>query len=263
MPADMTGKVAIITGGSAGIGLAAARALLDRGASVCITGRKQARLDEGLATLGDGDRVLGIAGNAGELAHRDEVIAAATSRFGPIDVLVNGIGINPFYGDMLELDLDVARKTLDANVVIALSWVQAVHLSSMGEHGGSIVNLSSVGGLIPSPKLGVYAVSKAAMIMLTRQLALELAPRIRVNAVAPATVKTRFAAALWQDDETAATQPYPLASLGEPRDIGEAIAYLASDDARWVTGQTLVIDGGLSLTTSALAEPAGNLTVSS
>lgn len=263
MPDDMTGKVAIVTGGSAGIGLAAAQALLDRGASVCITGRKQARLDEGLAALGEPDRVIGVAGNAGDLVHRDEVVAATTSRFGPIDVLVNGVGINPFYGDMVELDLDVARKTLDANVVTALAWIQAVHGSSMADRGGSIVNITSAGGLLPAPKLGVYCVSKAAMIMLTRQLALELAPRIRVNAVAPATIKTRFAAALWQDDEEAAIRPYPLASLGEPRDVGEAIAYLASDDARWVTGQTLAIDGGLLLTTSAISDPAGTLTVSS
>jgi 3-oxoacyl-[acyl-carrier protein] reductase len=263
MPDAMTGKVAIVTGGSAGIGLAAAQALLDRGASVCITGRKQARLDQGLAALDDPARVIGIAGNAGDLTHRDEVVAATASRFGPVDVLVNGVGINPFYGNLVDLDLDVARKTLDANLVIALAWVQAVYASSMAERGGSIVNLTSVGGMVPAPKLGIYCVSKAAMIMLTRQLALELAPRIRVNAVAPATVKTRFAAALWQDDEVTATQPYPLASLGEPRDIGEAIAYLASDDARWVTGQTLAIDGGLLLTTSALADPAGSLTVSS
>jgi NAD(P)-dependent dehydrogenase (short-subunit alcohol dehydrogenase family) len=252
MPHDMNGKVAIVTGGSAGIGLAAARALLDRGASVCITGRKPERLETGVAELGETDRVLGLAGNANELAHRDHVIAATTERFGPIDVLVNGIGINPFYGLMVDVDLDVARKTLDANVITALAWVQAVHASSMAERGGSIVNLSSAGGLIPGPMLGIYSVSKAAMISLTRQLALELAPKVRVNAVAPATVKTRFAAALWEEDEEAATAVYPLGSLGEPRDIGEAIAYLASDDARWTTGQTLLIDGGLLLTTSAL-----------
>lgn len=253
MPQDMDGKVAIVTGGSAGIGLAAAQALLNRGARVCITGRKQQRMDEGLSTLSDPDRVIGIAGNANDLGHRDEVLAATTSRLGPVDVLVNGIGANPYYGDIVDLDLDVARKTLDANVLTALAWVQAVYASSMAERGGSIVNLSSAGGLMPTPKLGIYCISKAAMIQLTQQLALELAPRIRVNAVAPATVKTRFAAALWQDDEEAATAPYPLNCLGEPRDIGEAIAYLASEDARWTTGQTLLIDGGLLLTTAALS----------
>ena len=171
--------------------------------------------------------------------------------FGRIDVLVNNTGINPAYGPLTELDESAARKIMDVNVLSALSWTRHALDAGLGADGsGAIVNVASVAGLAPSPGIGYYGVSKSALIGLTMQLAAELSPRVRVNAVAPAVVKTRFAEALYVDHEAEAAAAYPLGRLGEPEDIGAAVAFLASPDAAWITGQTLVIDGGLSLRAS-------------
>lgn len=252
----MHGKTAIITGGSRGIGLGAARALLDRGANVCLTARKEEGLAAAVAELGAGDRVLTIAGHGGDAAHRAETVAAAMERFGSVDVLVNNAAINPFYGPLMDIDLGVALKTMNMNVVAAIGWAQEAYRAWMEDHGGSIVNVSSVGGRRASANLGIYSVSKAALIHLTENLALELAPGVRVNAVAPGLVKTDFAAALWQEQEERVSGLFPLARLGTIEDIGAAIAFLASDDSGWVTGQTLVIDGGLLLTSTSDNETA-------
>lgn len=251
MGSMMDGQTALVTGASQGIGLATAQALLDRGASVCITSRKLEQLEAAAESLGAGDRVLTVAGHAGDEEHRRAAIAAAIEHFGSLDVLVNGVGINPYAGDLMDIDLDVARKTLDSNVLFALAWTQEAYRAWMGENGGAIVNLASASGLRPTPDLGIYCVSKAAMILLTEQLAYELAPKVRVNAVAPATVKTRFATKLWEAEADKAAELYPLGRIGEPADIASAIAYLASGEAGWITGQTLAIDGGLTFTTAA------------
>jgi 3-oxoacyl-[acyl-carrier protein] reductase len=169
------------------------------------------------------------------------------AEYGRLDVLVNNTGINPSYGPLLELDPVAARKTLDVNVVAALSWVRVAHRAYLGEHGGAVVNVASVAGLRPAVGIGFYGVSKAALIQLTAQLAVELAPAVRVNAVAPAVVKTRFATALFEGREDEVSRAYPLARLGIPEDVAATVAYLASDDAAWVTGQTIVVDGGLTL----------------
>ena len=148
----------------------------------------------------------------------------------------------------MEIDLAVARKIVDTNCVAAIAWAQQMHRQWLGEHGGAIVNVASVAGLRPAPGIAFYGASKAMLIHLTQELAVELGPDIRVNAVAPAVVKTRFATALYEGREEEVAAAYPLKRLGVPEDIGSVVAFLLSDDAAWVTGQTLVVDGGVSLT---------------
>ncbi len=242
------GQVALVTGASRGIGLAAAQRLLAEGARVVITARKQPGLDDAAAELDAGDRLLTVAGRADDTEHQEAAVQTAVREFGRLDVLVNNTGINPVYGPLAELDLAAARKIMDVNVLAALTWTRTAVAAGLGRDGaGAVVNMSSVSGLAPSPGIAFYGVSKAALIGLTVQQAFELAPQVRVNAIAPAVVKTRFAAALYESDEAGVTAGYPLGRLGVPADIGAAVAFLASADAAWITGQTLVVDGGSGL----------------
>jgi NAD(P)-dependent dehydrogenase (short-subunit alcohol dehydrogenase family) len=238
------GRTALVTGGSRGIGLGIAKSLVDRGARVVLTARKPEALAEAVAELGGPEVAVAVPGNAGDPAHRAEAVRTAIDTFGSLDVLVGNVGINPAYGPLMDLQLDAFRKILDTNVVSALGLVQEAWRAWMSEHGGSVLFVASVAGLRSSQEIGAYGVSKAALINLTTQLAVELAPKVRVNAVAPAVVKTRFAEALFEGRETEAAQAYPMARLGTPEDVGEAAAYLLGEGAGWVTGQTLVIDGG-------------------
>ncbi|MET7507048.1 SDR family oxidoreductase [Streptomyces albidoflavus] len=243
------GRVAVVTGASRGIGLAVAELLVSEGAQVCLTARKAGPLKEAAAALPPG-RVLTLAGRADDPGHRREVFDAVAREFGGLDILVNNAGINPAYGPLTELDLDVARKVFEVNVLAALAWVQdAVAHRDLGftERRGSVVNLSSVTGRTPAPGIGLYGVSKAAASHLTRTLAVELGPEIRVNAVAPAVVKTRFAEALYEGKEAEVADGYPMKRLGLPADVASAVAYLASDEAAWVTGHVLTVDGGLTV----------------
>jgi 3-oxoacyl-[acyl-carrier protein] reductase len=242
---SLAGRSAIVTGGSRGIGLAIATAFVREGAHVCITGRKKASLDEARGVLLGGAHVLTCAGNAGDEAHQAEVVDLVLERFGSLDVLVNNTGISPAYGPLIEADLEGVRKTFDTNVVAALAWAQLAHRQWMGEHGGAIVNIASVAGLRPSPNIGAYSASKAALIALTRQLAVELGPNIRVNAVAPAVVRTRFAQKLYEHDEEGVAARYPLQRLGRPEDVADAVLFLVSQREGWITGETIVVDGGV------------------
>jgi len=243
----LEGKVAIVTGASRGIGLAVAQRLVDEGARVVVTARKQEALDDAARALGGAGHALAVAGNAADPDHQDEVLAAAAERFGPVDLLVNNTGINPAYGRLVDIDLDAARKIIDVNVVAALAWVQKAWRAGMSERGGAVVNVASVAGVQPAPGIAFYGVSKAALIHLTSSLAVELGPKVRVNAVAPAIVKTRFATALYEGREAEVSAAYPLKRLGAPEDVAGAVAYLLSDDAAWTTGQTIVVDGGITL----------------
>ncbi len=243
MTERFAGQVALITGASRGIGLAVARRLAAEGARVCVTARKPDALAAAVETLGGPDRAVAVAGRGDDADHQAAAVRAAVETFGRLDVLVSNIGINPVYGALTGLDEGAARKIMEVNVLGALRWVREARPAGIS----CVVNVASIAGLRPSPGIGYYGVSKAALIGLTIQLAAELAPQIRVNAVAPAVVKTRFAAALYEGHEQDAASRYPLGRLGEPEDVAAAVAFLASSDASWITGQTLVVDGGVSL----------------
>lgn len=240
------GRVALVTGASRGIGYGIAEALVARGDRVCITGRNEDTLAEAVDRLGS-DRAIGVAGKAHDEEHRKEAVERTMAAFGRLDYLVNNAGTNPVFGPLAELDLAVARKVYDTNVLSALGFAQLTWAAWQQEHGGAIVNIASVAGLSASPFLGAYGMSKAALVNLTLQLAHELSPLVRVNAVAPAVVKTRFAQALYEGREEEAAAAYPLGRLGVPEDVGGAVEFLLSDRAAWMTGQTLVVDGGIFL----------------
>ncbi|MFJ6729472.1 SDR family oxidoreductase [Streptomyces sp. NPDC091281] len=242
----LSGKVALVTGASRGIGYGVAEALLARGDRVCITGRNEDALKEAVERLG-ADRVIGVAGKAHDEAHQAAAVDRTMEAFGRVDHLVNNAGTNPVFGAIADLDLNVARKVFETNVVSALGFAQRTWHAWQKDNGGAIVNIASVAGLSASPFIGAYGVSKAAMINLTQQLAHEFAPRVRVNAIAPAVVKTKFAQALYEGREAEAAASYPLGRLGVPSDIGGAAAFLTSEQSDWVTGQTLVVDGGIFL----------------
>ncbi|AKJ14543.1 3-ketoacyl-ACP reductase [Streptomyces incarnatus] len=243
---ELSGKVALVTGASRGIGYGVAEALVARGDRVCITGRNEDALKEAVEKLGS-DRVIGVAGKAHDLAHQAEAVERTMEAFGRLDFLVNNAGTNPVFGPIADLDLDVARKVFETNVISALGFAQKSWHAWQKDNGGAIVNIASVAGLAPSPFIGAYGVSKAAMINLTQQLAHEFAPKVRVNAIAPAVVKTKFAQALYENREEEAAAAYPLGRLGVPSDIGGAAAFLTSTQSDWITGQTLVVDGGIFL----------------
>ncbi len=243
---EQTGRVALVTGASRGIGYGIAEALVARGDRVVITGRNEDALKEAVEKLGAG-QAIGVPGKAHDEAHQARAVERAMESFGRIDYLVNNAGTNPVFGPIAEVDLAVARKVFETNVVSALGFAQRTWKAWQKDNGGAIVNIASIAGVTASPFVGVYGVSKAAMVNLTLQLAHEFAPVVRVNAIAPAVVKTKFAAALYEGREAEAAASYPLGRLGVPEDIGGAAAFLLSDAAGWITGQTLVVDGGLFL----------------
>ncbi|WP_433827238.1 SDR family oxidoreductase [Actinoplanes sp. CA-015351] len=244
----MADQVAIVTGASRGIGFAIAQRFVAQGAKVCVTGRDADALDAAVKELGGPEVALGVAGKGDDPAHRAAVIDTVTDRFGTITTLINNIGINPAYGPLATLDLGAARKMAEVNLIGTLGWVQEALRGGLGSAGGSIVNISSVSGVRPAPGIGFYGTTKAALIHLTEELAIELAPKIRVNAVAPAVVKTRFASALYEGREEQVAATYPLARLGNTDDVAGTVAFLCSADAAWITGQTIVLDGGITLT---------------
>ena len=246
----LDGKVALVTGASRGIGLAIAADLLARGASVTITARKPDELAAAAEGLGAPDRVLARPGNAGDAEARAATVAEIVERFGRLDVLVNNTGINPVAGPLMTTDLGAVSKIFDVNVVAALGFLQQAHAAWMGEHGGSVVNVASVAGLRSTHAIAAYGASKAAVIRLTEELAVELGPRIRVNAVAPAIVKTRFATQLYEHDEQGVADRYPLRRLGVPADVASLVGFLCTDAASWITGETVRIDGGTLATGS-------------
>ncbi|MBF6364204.1 SDR family oxidoreductase [Nocardia puris] len=247
---DLSGRTAIITGASRGIGLAAAHAIAAAGGNVVLTSRSQESADAAAAQVGGS--ALGVAAHAVEEDAARRCIELTLEKFGSVDILVNNAGTNPAFGPVIDQDHARFRKTFDVNLWAPILWTSLAAETWMGEHGGSVINTASIGGLGFEPNLGLYNATKAALIHLTKQLALELSPRIRVNAVAPGVVRTKLAAALWQEHEGLLTQMTALNRIGEPEDIGAAVAFLASDAASWVTGETMVIDGGQRLGNAAL-----------
>lgn len=238
-------RVAVVTGASRGIGEATARELLDSGAKgVVITGRKAENLEPLAEALGD--RVVPVVGNATDQDHVAAAVRTAIDRFGSCDLLVNNAGTNPGAGSLLDVDMGAVDKTWEVNLRAPLLFVREAWSQWMREHGGAIVSIGSVGGIRPSPLIGAYNVSKAGLHHLTRQLAHEMAPGVRVNAVAAAIVKTRLSEALWSWDEEKVGAAHPLGRLGTPQDVARAVVFLLSDAASWITGVVLPVDGGVS-----------------
>ncbi|HZD66371.1 MAG TPA: SDR family oxidoreductase [Acidimicrobiales bacterium] len=242
MEIRLDGKVALVTGASRGIGRAIATAFADAGAAVLISSRKPDALAE--AAQGMPGRVSWYEANAGDPAAAEACVAAAVDRLGGLDILVNNAATNPYLGPLMGLDESRAAKTVQVNQQAVVTWTQAAWKASMAERGGAVVNMASIGGMSVEPGIGWYNVTKAAVIQLTRQLAGELAPGVRVNALAPGLVKTDMARALWEPNEETIAGHLPLGRLGEPEDVARAALFLASDAASWITGHTLVVDGG-------------------
>jgi NAD(P)-dependent dehydrogenase (short-subunit alcohol dehydrogenase family) len=241
----LEGRAGVVTGASRGIGEAIARAMLDAGAEgVVLTGRRP----ETITALAEelGPRAVAVPGNVRDEGHAAEAVATAVREFGSCAYLVNNAGTNPSAGPLTDVDLEAVDATWDVNQRAPLVWARAAWHGWMKEHGGSIVSIGSVGGLVPGPWIGAYNVSKAALHHLTRQLALELAPSVRVNAIAAAVVRTRMSEALWANDPEGAARSHPLGRLGEPEDVARAAVFLLSDAAEWISGVVLPVDGGLS-----------------
>lgn len=251
----LDGRVALVTGASRGIGLAIAQAFAAAGARVMISSRKADALTAAVATI-PGEAAW-CAANAGDEGAAQACVAETVRRFGGIDVLVNNAATNPYFGPMIDIDVGRAAKTVSVNQIGAIAWTRAAWYAGMREAGGSVVNVASIGGYTVEPNIGFYNATKAALIHQTRQLAGELGPRVRVNGVAPGLVKTEMARALWETREHEVAARMPLRRLGEPSDIASAALFLASDLASWITGHTLVVDGG-AMVAGAVARPGAS-----
>jgi NAD(P)-dependent dehydrogenase (short-subunit alcohol dehydrogenase family) len=241
MQISMEGKVALVTGASKGIGKAIAAGLAGAGASVMLSSRKIDQLEAAAAEIGGDTEVF--AANAGDIDAAHACVAATIERFGRLDILVNNAATNPYYGATLGVEPGQFDKTFQVNLKGPLYWAQAAHRQAMADRPGVIVNIASVGGLRTEFGLGVYNLSKAALIHLTRQLAHELGPS-RVVGIAPGLVDTDFAAVLVDSFGESLAEAMPLKRLGQPDDIANLAVFLASDKASWITGETYVIDGG-------------------
>ena len=242
MELRLDGKVALVTGGSRGIGRAIAAAYAAAGARVMISSRKEDALKEAASAMTG--EVEWIAANAGDEEGAQACVNATVERLGGLDILVNNAATNPYMGPIVGIDRPRADKTVQVNQWGIVLWSQLAWQAAMQERGGAIINVASIGGLSVEPSIGYYNVTKAAVIHLTKQLANELAPKVRVNALAPGLVKTDMARALWEPAEEQIAARLPLHRLGEPEDIANAALFLASDKAGWMTGHTMVIDGG-------------------
>jgi NAD(P)-dependent dehydrogenase (short-subunit alcohol dehydrogenase family) len=244
----LDGRAALVTGGTRGIGRSISETFARAGAGVAILARKPDELEETEAALRAlGAPVVTIAGSAGDPEAIARAVDVCVDSIGGLDILVNNAAANPAMGPMIEIEPRAVRKILDVNVEGPLLLTQAAWRAWMREHGGVVLNIASIGGLRASPFIGMYNVSKAALAHMTRQLAQELAPSVRVNAIAPGLVKTDMARALWEPNEESMAKAIPLQRLGVPDDVGAAAGFLASDAASWITGETFVIDGGMTL----------------
>jgi len=245
---DLSGRVALVTGASRGIGSAIAETLAEHGANVVLSSRKQADLDAEAERINarHAEKATPIAAHAGRQEDLERLVQDVMSRFSRIDILVNNAGTNPYFGPVLGAQLSAWDKTFEVNLRGYFILTKLVYEAWMEAHGGAIVNISSIGGLRPGIGLGVYNITKAGVIMLTRQLAREIGGKVRVNAVAPGLVKTRFAEALWGNQEILdrVLAQNPMGRIGVPDEIAAAVLFLASDAASYVNGEVLVVDGG-------------------
>ena len=237
----LAGKVALVTGGSRGIGLSIARVFTDEGARVMLAARREEALREAAATVPGGEWFVA---NAGSPEDAEAAISACIERLGAIDILVNNAATNPYAGDVIDIDRPRAEKILQVNLLGPLTWSQMAWRSWMQAHGGVIVNIASTGAFAVEREIGFYDLSKLALVQLTRQLAMELAPSTRVVAIAPGLVRTQMSRMLWDGHEEVWNAKLPMQRIGEPDDIGRAALFLVGEDARWITGHCLTVDGG-------------------
>jgi len=250
---DLTGKVAVVTGSSRGIGRAIAEAFAEQGAKVVISSRKQDACDEVASAINaaHGERsAIAVAASISDTAALQALVEEARKAFGRIDILVCNAASNPYYGPMGGISDDQFRKILDNNV-LSNHWLAQMVAPEMVERGsGSIIIVSSIGGMTSSTTIGAYNVSKAADFQLARNLAAEFGPsQVRVNCIAPGLVRTDFAKALWENPETlkAVTRHTPMRRIGEPREIAGAAVFLASPASTFMTGQAVIVDGGSTI----------------
>jgi NAD(P)-dependent dehydrogenase (short-subunit alcohol dehydrogenase family) len=245
-PQDFAGRVALITGGSRGIGYGIAEELVSRGARVVITARTPGELEAAAARLGGPERALAVCGPADDAGHQQEAVTTALDHFGSLDLLAVNAGVSSQYGPLMSADLALVREVMEVNVVAGLGWVQQAWKAYLSGHAGAVVYTASIFGMrVGHVPTGAYNVSKAAVIHLTRQLAGELAPNVRVNAIAPAMIKTDFVKADYEGREDVISANFPMGRIGTPQDTAKLAAFLLSDDASWISGETVVIDGGL------------------
>ena len=249
MEISLRGKTALVTGASRGIGKAIAKSFVEAGAQVMLTSRKEDSL-RAVANEIDGETAV-FAANTGDLEQGQACVEATIQRFGKIDILVNNAATNPYYGDTLGVDSSRFDKTFQVNLKGPIFWSQAVWNASMKDRPGVILNIASVGGLRAEQGLGVYNLTKAAIIHLTSQLACELGPT-RVVGIAPGLVKTMFASVLVENFGDKLAAALPTKRLGEPQDIANLALFLCSDLASWITGETYVIDGGAGVRSGSM-----------
>jgi NAD(P)-dependent dehydrogenase (short-subunit alcohol dehydrogenase family) len=245
---DLSGRVALVTGDSRGIGSAIAHALAEQGAQVVLSSRKQADLEEeaGRINAQYPETASAIAAHAGRPEDLERLVGEVMQRFSRIDILVNNAATNPYFGPVMGAELAAWDKTFEVNLRGMFILTKLVYEASMETHGGSVVNVASVGGLRPGLGLGVYNITKAGVIMFTRQVAKEIGGKVRVNAVAPGLIKTRFAEALWGNEAILdrVLQANPMGRIGVPEEVASAVVFLASDAASYINGEVIVIDGG-------------------
>lgn len=245
------GKTAIVTGATRGIGRAVAGQLAEAGALVCVTARDADDVRRTAGELGG----IGLAGSVADPAHPTEVTELVLREFGRIDVLVNNAATNLPYGPLMEADPDAWREAFTVNVEAPLRLVQCAWRAWMGKHGGVVVNVCTEGAGHVGPGVGAYGTSKAALLHLTRQLAGELAPKVRVNSVSPGLVRTEMARFVWEPGEPEVAAGLPLGRIGEPGDVARAVVWLASDAAGWITGADLLVDGGTRVRAAYASAP--------
>ena len=248
MELRLDGKVALVTGGSRGIGKAIATTFAKAGARVMIVSRKAEPLEAAAAEIDAESGTTSchwFVANTGSSDAAVQATQATLEQLGGLDILVNNAATNPYAGPMIDVDLGRWDKTIQVNLTAPLMWSQAAWQASMKDHGGVIINISSVGAKMTSESIGVYDLTKSALLKMTEQLGAELGPKVRVNAICPGLIKTDFARFLWEGEAgDKIANSYPLKRLGETDDIAQAALYLASDSASWMTGQHLVLDGG-------------------
>lgn len=248
---DLTGQVALITGASRGIGLAIARGLARFGAQVVLSSRKAESIQQAVELIRDeGGEATGVAAHMGNAEDIQRLISCTIDAYGGVDILINNAATNPVFGPLLDCDDGVFDKIMEVNLKGPLNLAKQVQPIMASRGGGSIINVSSVGGLRPEPMLGLYSVSKAALINLTRVMAAEWGEQgIRVNAICPGLVQTQFSEALWADEKilNSIVGRLPLKRMAQPEELIGMAVYLASSASSFCTGSVFTVDGGHTL----------------